>query len=243
VCPFACPATQPTPSTAAIKLFIVTRMGWLLSGDTGECTLTGPQSCSFGDLQVFSLTPYELNVTARNPLGAASGALPFLLENIIKPDPPEALRVSPIPGEPQKLLLEWNPPSSWPFPEYFPLHYCIRYSWDNDSVPTTVGPYELTSHTLTDLDKGKIPGKVAAAFGLTLAVTSAVSIPWSQTSLAGTPGLSWGDPGTQTAPGVSAVKWGVWDRPFGAAAGSGMQLYKAKMDLREGTNFPSWLSW
>lgn len=50
--------------------------------DTGECTLTGPRSCSFGDLQVFSLTPYELNVTARNPLGAASGILPFLLENI-----------------------------------------------------------------------------------------------------------------------------------------------------------------
>lgn len=50
--------------------------------DTGECTLTGPRSCSFGDLQVFSLTPYELNVTARNPLGAASGALSFLLENI-----------------------------------------------------------------------------------------------------------------------------------------------------------------
>lgn len=31
---------------------------------------------------MFSLTPYELNVTARNALGAASGSLPFLLENI-----------------------------------------------------------------------------------------------------------------------------------------------------------------
>ncbi|NXX37016.1 IL27B protein, partial [Nicator chloris] len=123
---------------------------------TGECTLTGPRSCSFGDLQVFSLTPYELNVTAQNALGAASGTLPFLLENIIKPDPPEALRVSPIPGEPQKLLLEWSPPSSWPFPEYFPLHYRIRYSRDNDSVPTTVGPYEQTSHTLTDLEPGSL---------------------------------------------------------------------------------------
>ncbi|NWW83203.1 IL27B protein, partial [Climacteris rufus] len=121
-----------------------------------ECTLTGPRSCSFGDLQVFSLTPYELNVTAWNPLGTASGTLPFLLENIIKPDPPEALRVSPIPGEPQKLLLEWSPPSSWPFPEYFPLQYRIRYSLDNGSVPTTVGPYELTSHTLTDLEPGAL---------------------------------------------------------------------------------------
>ncbi|NXM93623.1 IL27B protein, partial [Sylvia borin] len=124
--------------------------------DTGECTPTGPRSCSFGDLQVFSLTPYELNVTARNALGAASGTLPFLLENIIKPDPPEALRVSPIPGEPQKLQLEWSPPSSWPFPEYFPLQYRIRYSRDNDSVPTTVGPYEMTSHILTDLEPGSL---------------------------------------------------------------------------------------
>uniref|UniRef100_A0A803V781 Epstein-Barr virus induced 3 n=1 Tax=Ficedula albicollis TaxID=59894 RepID=A0A803V781_FICAL len=150
--------------------------------DSGECSLTGPWSCSFGDLQVFSLTPYELNVTARNALGAATRTLLFLLENIVKPDPPEALQVSPIPGEPQKLLVEWSPPSSWPFPEYFPLQYRIRYSWDNNSVPTTVlpppgetearlglslslsltplcpqvGPYELTSHTLTDLQPGSL---------------------------------------------------------------------------------------
>ncbi|NXQ42455.1 IL27B protein, partial [Catharus fuscescens] len=123
---------------------------------SGECSLTGPRSCSFGELQVFSLTPYELNVTARNALGASSGILPFLLENIVKPDPPEAVQVSPIPGEPQKLLVEWSPPSSWPFPEYFPLQYRIRYSRDNDSVPTTVGPYEVTSHTLTDLEPGSL---------------------------------------------------------------------------------------
>lgn len=44
VCPFACPGTEPAPSTAAIKLFIVTLMGWLLSGGTG----VGPGGC--GDL-------------------------------------------------------------------------------------------------------------------------------------------------------------------------------------------------
>ncbi|RMB89846.1 hypothetical protein DUI87_33861 [Hirundo rustica rustica] len=135
--------------------------------DAGECALTGPRSCSFGELQVFSLAPYELNVTARNALGAASGTLSFLLENVVKPDPPEALRVSPIPGEPQKLLLEWSPPSSWPFPEYFPLQYRIRYSRDNDSVPTTVGPYEVTSHTLTDLAPGSLHHIQVAAKDLT----------------------------------------------------------------------------
>ena len=48
----------------------------------GECVRTGPRSCSFGDVQMFSLTPYVVNVTAVNPLGAASRLLPFLLENI-----------------------------------------------------------------------------------------------------------------------------------------------------------------
>ncbi|NXK69548.1 IL27B protein, partial [Sylvietta virens] len=150
------------------------------------CTLTGPRSCSFGDLQVFSVTPYELNVTARNALGAAWGALPFLLESIVKPDPPEALRVSPIPGEPQKLLLEWSPPSSWPFPEYFPLQYRIRYSRDNDSVPTTVGPYELTSHTLTDLEPGSLHHiQVAAKDGADSGEFSAWSPPASGTPWVG----------------------------------------------------------
>ncbi|XP_032568021.1 interleukin-27 subunit beta [Chiroxiphia lanceolata] len=152
--------------------------------DTGECERTGPRSCSFGDLQVFSLTPYVVNVTAVNPLGAASGILPFLLENIIKPDPPEDLRVSPIPGETTKLLLEWSPPASWPFPEYFPLKYHLRYARDNDSVPTTIGPFELTSHILTDVEPGtlhhiQVAAKEVADFGESSAWSPpALGTPW-----------------------------------------------------------------
>ncbi|XP_009887684.1 PREDICTED: interleukin-27 subunit beta-like, partial [Charadrius vociferus] len=48
----------------------------------GECVRTGPRSCSFGDVQMLSLTPYVVNVTAMNPLGTAYRLLPFLLENI-----------------------------------------------------------------------------------------------------------------------------------------------------------------
>ncbi|NXK74499.1 IL27B protein, partial [Amazona guildingii] len=125
-------------------------------GDTemGECVHTGPWSCSFGNVQVFSLIPYVVNVTAVNPLGAASTSLHFLLESIIKPDPPEDLRVSPIPGETQKLLLEWSPPRSWPFPEYFPLRYRIRYTQEDGSVTAMVAPYEQTSLTLSGLRPG-----------------------------------------------------------------------------------------
>ena len=59
--------------------------------ETGECVRMGPRSCSFGDVQMFSLTPYVVNVTAMNPLGAASRLLPFLLENVSEScgaDPP-----------------------------------------------------------------------------------------------------------------------------------------------------------
>ncbi|NXV73397.1 IL27B protein, partial [Atlantisia rogersi] len=121
--------------------------------EPGECVRTGPQSCSFGGVEMFSFTPYVVNVTAVNPLGTASSFLPFLLENIIKPDPPEDLRVSPIPGETTKLLLEWSPPGSWPYPEHFPLKYHIRYSQEG-SVTQTVGPYAQTSHTLTGVRPG-----------------------------------------------------------------------------------------
>ncbi|NXP22854.1 IL27B protein, partial [Scytalopus superciliaris] len=139
-----------------------------------------PRSCSFGDLRVFSLTPYVVNVTAMNPLGAASGALPFLLENIIKPDPPEDLQVSPIPGEPQKLLVQWSPPASWPFPEYFPLQYQLRYARDKDPEPTTVGPLEVTSHILADVEPGTLHHvRVAAKDAADSGEPSAWSLPAS----------------------------------------------------------------
>ncbi|NWI65955.1 IL27B protein, partial [Todus mexicanus] len=145
-------APEPLLDTDFVATY---RHGVSGASEAAECVRTGPRSCSFGDVQMFSLTPYVVNVTAVNPLGAASRLLPFLLENIVKPDPPEALRVSPIPGETKKLLLEWSPPASWPFPEYFPLQYHIRYSQEG-SVTTTLGPYEQTSHTLTGLRPGTL---------------------------------------------------------------------------------------
>lgn len=43
----------------------------------------------------------------------------------VKPDPPEGVRQSPLPG--QQLWVQWKPPRSWPFPEIFSLKYWIRY--------------------------------------------------------------------------------------------------------------------
>ncbi|KAJ1085231.1 hypothetical protein NDU88_005364 [Pleurodeles waltl] len=104
-----------------------------------------PHSCTISDFQVFSLAQYVLNVTAVNPLGAASVLHPFIVEDIIKPDPPENVSVSPVHGETKKLHVRWDPPKSWPLPQYFPLRYMIRYKWDGASTFKMRGPYEQTS--------------------------------------------------------------------------------------------------
>ncbi|XP_035169862.1 interleukin-27 subunit beta, partial [Oxyura jamaicensis] len=102
--------------------------------------------------------------------------------SLVKPDPPEDLRVSPIPGETKKLLLEWSPPGSWPFPQYFPLKYRIRYAREEGSVTRTIGPYEQTSYTLTGLRPGTLHHVQVAAKDFTdYGEFSAWSLPASGT--------------------------------------------------------------
>ncbi|XP_064325726.1 interleukin-27 subunit beta [Phalacrocorax carbo] len=144
---------EPLLDTDFVAMY---RHGVCGATETGECVRTGLQSCSFGDVQMFSLIPYVVNMTAINPLGAASRFLPFLLESIIKPDAPEDMQVSPIPEETKKLLLEWHPPGSWPFPEYFLLKYCICYARKEGSITKTIGPYEQTSYTLMGVQPGTL---------------------------------------------------------------------------------------
>ncbi|XP_058435202.1 interleukin-27 subunit beta isoform X1 [Marmota monax] len=64
----------------------------------------------------------------------------------VKPDPPEAVRLSPLPG--RQLQVHWEPPRSWPFPEVFSLKYWIRYRRQGASRFRQVGPIEATSFTL-----------------------------------------------------------------------------------------------
>ncbi|XP_059575997.1 interleukin-27 subunit beta isoform X3 [Alligator mississippiensis] len=141
---------------------------WAKGGET-ECVqpAAGASSCSINDVQLFSITPYVLNITAVNPLGTATSLFPFIVEHIIRPDPPEDLQVSAIPSESKKLLLEWKPPGSWPLPEYFPLKYLIRYTRQGTGSPRTIGPYEQTSFILTGLRPGAIYHVQVAAKDLT----------------------------------------------------------------------------
>uniref|UniRef100_K7EBJ2 Interleukin-27 subunit beta n=1 Tax=Ornithorhynchus anatinus TaxID=9258 RepID=K7EBJ2_ORNAN len=140
------------PASALSTSFIATyRQGMATLGEDHRCLQLSPEasSCVIQDLQMFSITPYVLNVTAINPLGVSSSLVPFFVENIIKPGSPENVRVSPVPG--RKLLVQWSPPASWPLPQYFPLKYLIRYQRQGTANFHQVGPREQTSFILTGL--------------------------------------------------------------------------------------------
>ncbi|XP_077188035.1 interleukin-27 subunit beta [Paroedura picta] len=115
---------------------------------------SGADSCTIADVSLFSVVPYIFNVTAVNPLGTRSGLFPFLINQIIRPDPPEDLKVSAIPGVSRKLRLDWKPPSSWLFLEYFPLKYVIRYSRDGTNSSKMTRSSEQSSFVLTGIHPG-----------------------------------------------------------------------------------------
>ncbi|VTJ73486.1 Hypothetical predicted protein [Marmota monax] len=139
----------PAPNYTTATTFIATyRLGVAAQGQSRPCLQPTPEAtgCTIPDVQLFSLSPYVLNVTAVHPGGASSGFAPFVAEHVIKPDPPEAVRLSPLPG--RQLQVRWEPPRSWPFPEVFSLKYWIRYRRQGASRFRQVGPIEATSFTL-----------------------------------------------------------------------------------------------
>nr|XP_035971935.1 interleukin-27 subunit beta isoform X4 [Halichoerus grypus] len=139
----------PTPHSAKPTSFIASyRHGVAAPGESRPCLQLTPEatSCTIPDVQLFSMVPYILNVTAVQPWGSSSSFVPFVPEHIIKPDPPEGVRLSPLPG--QRLWVQWEPPRSWPFPEIFSLKYWIRYKHHGLARFRQVGPIEATSFTL-----------------------------------------------------------------------------------------------
>ncbi|XP_029774677.1 interleukin-27 subunit beta isoform X3 [Suricata suricatta] len=156
-CVWTLPASpHPTRPTAFIATY---RLGVAARGESQPCLQLTPEatSCTVPDVQMFSMVPYILNVTAVQPQATSSTLVPFVPEHItpltlrpacpsVKPDPPEGVRLSPIPG--QRLWVQWEPPRSWPFPETFSLKYWIRYKHHRSARFRQVGPIEATSFTL-----------------------------------------------------------------------------------------------
>ncbi|XP_030006013.1 ciliary neurotrophic factor receptor subunit alpha isoform X2 [Sphaeramia orbicularis] len=105
--------------------------------------------------EVFSIFPYQVNVTAVNALGKASTTILFEESNIVKPDPPENVKAIPVRNNPRRLEVSWNSPSTWPDINSFPLKYFLRYrplirdQWQHVELS------DSTSHTITDAYAGK----------------------------------------------------------------------------------------
>ncbi|XP_059846813.1 interleukin-27 subunit beta-like [Hypanus sabinus] len=114
-------------------------------------TETLQDSCTIKDIKLFSEVPYKVTVTARNPLGSRSTMKEFIVEKIIKPDPPTEVSLSPIANQQKKLLLQWKPPATWPNPQLFLLKYIIKYWKAGSNTPRMIEISNQTTYTLSGL--------------------------------------------------------------------------------------------
>ncbi|XP_077593637.1 interleukin-11 receptor subunit alpha [Stigmatopora nigra] len=70
---------------------------------------------------------HTLRITATNALGSTITDARFKLEALLKPDPPQSVTVEQVEGYPERLMVSWDFPSSWPVDDSFPLTFRIRY--------------------------------------------------------------------------------------------------------------------
>ncbi|XP_075416184.1 interleukin-11 receptor subunit alpha isoform X2 [Tenrec ecaudatus] len=96
---------------------------------------------------------YRINVTEVNPLGAKTRLLDVSLQNILHPDPPQGLRVEPIPGYPRRLRVSWKYPSTWSHQPHFLLKFQLQYRPVQHSFWSTVEVSGLES-VITDAVAG-----------------------------------------------------------------------------------------
>nr|XP_061823906.1 interleukin-27 subunit beta-like isoform X2 [Nerophis lumbriciformis] len=109
--------------------------------------------CPLRELKL--LTDYIINVTTLYEGGSSSSLTSFMLEDIVKPDPPVDIKVSP--QHPKKPLLEWSAPPTWTYLDIAPLKYYVTYKWDHRGIAKSVelGPLENTSMELDRLTPGR----------------------------------------------------------------------------------------
>uniref|UniRef100_A0A673AB94 Fibronectin type-III domain-containing protein n=1 Tax=Sphaeramia orbicularis TaxID=375764 RepID=A0A673AB94_9TELE len=79
------------------------------------------------DHPAFWQTTHVLRITETNVLGSQTTLVLLTLHELLKPNPPEAVSVSPLEGYPKKLQVSWDFPSSWPQHDAFPLMFHVRY--------------------------------------------------------------------------------------------------------------------
>uniref|UniRef100_A0A3P8PEQ6 Fibronectin type-III domain-containing protein n=1 Tax=Astatotilapia calliptera TaxID=8154 RepID=A0A3P8PEQ6_ASTCA len=140
--PNATLCTWPKPPHFPTTHYIATYSERHNQASTKECHLLPPGSsssekfwiCQLPNLKL--LTDYIINITAVHSGRSSSHLTSFMLEDIVKPDPPVDVRVSPTNN--RKLLVEWSPPPTWTNLAIFPLKYQIIYQWENKGIRRSV---------------------------------------------------------------------------------------------------------
>ncbi|XP_054996053.1 interleukin-11 receptor subunit alpha [Sorex araneus] len=96
---------------------------------------------------------YRINVTEVNPLGASTRLLDVSLQSILRPDPPQGLRVESVPGHPRRLHASWMYPASWPRQPHFLLKFRLQYRPVQHPAWSTLEPTGL-EEVITDAVAG-----------------------------------------------------------------------------------------
>ncbi|XP_053701459.1 interleukin-27 subunit beta [Synchiropus splendidus] len=153
-----CSWTQPSNSTP--PRYTATYSERLRPSDIKPCQLIAPDSsspslwhCHLPDLKL--LTDYIVNITAVHSNGSCTHLTSFMVEDIVKPDPPTSIQVSS--RNHSNIMVTWSPPPTWANLEIFPLKYEMLYHYDHRGKTWTkrTGPFERTAAEL----KGLCPGR------------------------------------------------------------------------------------
>ncbi|XP_006902220.1 PREDICTED: interleukin-27 subunit beta-like [Elephantulus edwardii] len=126
-------------------------------------------SCTIRDFKMFYPVPHVLNVTAILPEGIITTLLPFVPEQIMKPDRPVYVRVNPAPEN--RLLVQWYEPVSWPNFAGLTLIYQIRYKDCEAEHFQEVGPTENTNYMINSVPPNatycvQVKGRDVYSYGL-----------------------------------------------------------------------------
>ncbi|XP_021490107.1 interleukin-11 receptor subunit alpha isoform X4 [Meriones unguiculatus] len=126
-----------------------------------ESPSTGPWPCPQDSLEASRCvvygaefwSEYRINVTEVNPLGASTCLLDVRLQSILRPDPPQGLRVESVPGYPRRLHASWTYPASWRRQPHFLLKFRLQYRPAQHPAWSMVEPIGL-EEVITDAVAG-----------------------------------------------------------------------------------------
>uniref|UniRef100_A0A8C4QG25 Uncharacterized protein n=1 Tax=Eptatretus burgeri TaxID=7764 RepID=A0A8C4QG25_EPTBU len=94
-----------------------------------ECLIVNATTCMGTQTFLFSTTPVQLTVIASNEFGETSSTTYFILEDIVKPDPPRKVWAR----WRNFAYITWRAPTSWSDEELYPLMYQVRYRGQHSS--------------------------------------------------------------------------------------------------------------